>query len=78
MGELTRRELAAQLALVRTQGAAQLGLGVCAGQGGARKRRLEHMRARTDAERAALLPPTSPLRQAPPDTHRPGHRPPTR
>ncbi|MGW6144404.1 MobF family relaxase [Streptomyces sp. NPDC055140] len=42
------------------------------------ERRLEHMRARTDAERAALLPPTSPLRQAPPDTHHPGHRPPTR
>lgn len=43
------------------------------------ERRLEQMRARTAAERAALLPPTSPLReQPPPDTHRPGHRPPTR
>ncbi|MFE4682783.1 hypothetical protein ACFRNJ_18395 [Streptomyces sp. NPDC056721] len=42
------------------------------------ERRLEHTRARTDAERAALLPPTSPLRQAPPGTHRPGHRPPRR
>ncbi|MGW6753141.1 hypothetical protein [Streptomyces sp. NPDC055006] len=40
--------------------------------------RLEHMRARADAERAALLPPTSALRQAPPGTHRPGHRPPRR
>lgn len=43
------------------------------------QRRLEQMRARTAAERAALLPPTSPLRQQPPpDTHRPGQRPPTR
>ncbi|MFI6278048.1 MobF family relaxase [Streptomyces sp. NPDC050988] len=43
------------------------------------ERRLEQMRARTAVERAALLPPTSPLRQQPPpDTHRPGHRPPTR
>ncbi|MER5376301.1 MobF family relaxase [Streptomyces sp. NPDC002553] len=43
------------------------------------ERRLEQMRERTAAERAALLPPTSPLRQQPPpDTHRPGHRPPTR
>ncbi|MGW3361218.1 AAA family ATPase [Streptomyces bungoensis] len=41
--------------------------------------RLEQIRARTTAERAALLPPTSPLRrQPPPDTDRPGHRPPTR
>ncbi|MGV9901932.1 hypothetical protein ACWDU8_05425 [Streptomyces sp. NPDC003388] len=33
--------------------------------------RLEQMRARTTAERAALLPPTSPLRQQPPpDTNR--------
>src|SRR5690606_32238414 len=40
---------------------------------------LEEMRARTAATRAALLPPTSPLRQQPsPDTNRPGHRPPTR
>ncbi|WP_159052612.1 hypothetical protein [Streptomyces bungoensis] len=31
------------------------------------------------AERAALLPPISPLRQPPPpDTNQPGHRPPTR
>ncbi|MEU7306133.1 MobF family relaxase [Streptomyces sp. NPDC007206] len=42
------------------------------------QRRLEQMKARTAAERAALLAPTSPLRQPPPDTHRPGHRPPTR
>ncbi|MFJ9580890.1 MobF family relaxase [Streptomyces sp. NPDC101191] len=43
------------------------------------ERRLEQMRERTAAERAALLPPTSPLRQQPPPgTHRPGHRPPTR
>ncbi|MFC8019073.1 MobF family relaxase [[Kitasatospora] papulosa] len=43
------------------------------------ERRLEEMRARTAATRAALLPPTSPLRQQPPpDTNRPGHRPPTR
>ncbi|MFE2102634.1 ATP-dependent RecD-like DNA helicase, partial [Streptomyces sp. NPDC059468] len=41
------------------------------------QRRLEQMRARTEAERAALLPPTSPLRQPPPEAHRPGHRPPT-
>ncbi|MFF3959672.1 MobF family relaxase [Streptomyces sp. NPDC001890] len=42
-------------------------------------RRLEQMRARTAADRAALLPPTSPLRQQPPpDTHRPGHGSPTR
>ncbi|MFE5407094.1 MobF family relaxase [Streptomyces sp. NPDC056580] len=41
--------------------------------------RLEQMRARTTAERAALLPPTSPLRQEPPPpTSGPGHRPPTR
>ncbi|MFF2205873.1 hypothetical protein [Streptomyces sp. NPDC058145] len=41
--------------------------------------RLEQMRARTTAERATLLPPTSSLRQQPPpDTNRPGHRPPTR
>ncbi|CAL9677122.1 hypothetical protein SUDANB105_08023 [Streptomyces sp. enrichment culture] len=40
--------------------------------------RLEQIRARTAAERAALLPPTSPLRQSPPDTHRPSHRSPTR
>ncbi len=38
--------------------------------------RLEQMRARTTAERAALLPPTSPQRQQPPPgTNRPGHRP---
>ncbi|MFE1781574.1 MobF family relaxase [Streptomyces sp. NPDC059506] len=43
------------------------------------ERRLEQMRARTAAERAALLPPTSPLRQQhPPDINRPGHRPPAR
>ncbi|MFH8260532.1 MobF family relaxase [Streptomyces roseolus] len=43
------------------------------------ERRLEQMRARTTAQRAALLPPTSPLlQQPPPDTNRPGHRPPTR
>ncbi|MGX1886793.1 MobF family relaxase [Streptomyces sp. NPDC055287] len=42
------------------------------------ERRLEQMRARTAAARAALLPPTSPLHAQPqPDTHRPGHRPPT-
>lgn len=41
-------------------------------------RRLEQMRARTTATRAALLPPTSPLHpQSPPGTT-PGHRPPTR
>ncbi|MER6038351.1 hypothetical protein ABT133_31330 [Streptomyces sp. NPDC001835] len=41
--------------------------------------RLKQMRARTTAERAALLPPTSPLRQQPPpDTNQPGRRPPTR
>ncbi|MEU5196073.1 MobF family relaxase [Streptomyces scabiei] len=41
------------------------------------QRRLEQMRARTATERAALLPPTSPLRQQPPpDTHKPGLRPP--
>ncbi|MCZ1011971.1 relaxase domain-containing protein [Streptomyces lydicus] len=40
------------------------------------QRRLEQMRTRTTAERTALLPPNSPLRQPPPDTHqRPGHRP---
>ncbi|WP_244529877.1 hypothetical protein [Streptomyces wuyuanensis] len=43
------------------------------------QRRLEQLRARTTAERATLLPPTSPLRrQHPPDTDRPGHRPPIR
>ncbi|MCX4826947.1 relaxase domain-containing protein [Streptomyces sp. NBC_01142] len=43
------------------------------------ERRLEQIRERTAAERAALLPPTSPLRQQPPpEAHRPGHRPPTR
>lgn len=43
------------------------------------ERRLEQMRARTAAERATLLPPTSPLRQQPPPpTHRPGQRPPAR
>ncbi|MEU5241680.1 MobF family relaxase [Streptomyces lydicus] len=40
------------------------------------QRRLEQMRARTTAERTALLPPTSPLRQPLPDPHQPGHRPP--
>ncbi|MFD5079522.1 MobF family relaxase [Streptomyces sp. NPDC058371] len=39
------------------------------------QRRLEQMRARTAAERAALLPPTSPMRQPPPQgTPQPGHR----
>lgn len=42
------------------------------------QRRLEQMRARTTAERTALLPPTSPLRQPLPDTPQPGHRPPAR
>ncbi|MFF7115429.1 MobF family relaxase [Streptomyces albogriseolus] len=43
------------------------------------QRRLEQIRARTTAQRAALLPPTSPLRQQPPpDTNRPGPRPPGR
>ncbi|WP_440581220.1 MobF family relaxase [Streptomyces sp. PT19] len=42
------------------------------------ERRLEQMRARTAATRAALLPPTSPLRQQPPSANRPGHRPSTR
>ncbi|MFI1701417.1 MobF family relaxase [Streptomyces bobili] len=43
------------------------------------ERRLEQMRARTAAERAALLPPTSPLRQQPPPhTRHRGQRPPTR
>ncbi|MFF8478699.1 MobF family relaxase [Streptomyces sp. NPDC015414] len=41
--------------------------------------RLEQIRARTTAERAAMLPPTSPLRQQPlPDTNPPGRRSPTR
>ncbi|MGZ2361686.1 relaxase domain-containing protein [Streptomyces sp. 372A] len=41
--------------------------------------RLEQMRARTAAQRAALLPPTSPLRQQPPpDTDLSGRQPPTR
>jgi hypothetical protein len=41
------------------------------------ERRVEDMRARTTAQRAVLLPPNSPLRQQPPpDTNRPGHRPP--
>jgi hypothetical protein len=40
--------------------------------------RLDEMHRRTTAERAALLPPTSPLRQPPPDTNAPGHRLPTR
>ncbi|MER6434507.1 MobF family relaxase [Streptomyces sp900105245] len=40
--------------------------------------RLEQMRARTAAERAAVLPPTSPLRQPTPEPHRAGHRPPAR
>ncbi|MFD7861593.1 MobF family relaxase [Streptomyces sp. NPDC059783] len=41
--------------------------------------RLEQMRARTAAQRAALLPPTSPLRQQPPPgTSRSGPQPPTR
>lgn len=41
--------------------------------------RLEDLRARTAAERTALLPPTSPLHPQPPDSpHRPGQRPSTR
>ncbi|MFD6335083.1 MobF family relaxase [Streptomyces niveus] len=43
------------------------------------ERRLELIRARSAAERAALLPPTSPLRQQlPSGTSRPGNQPPTR
>ncbi|WP_237533953.1 MULTISPECIES: hypothetical protein [unclassified Streptomyces] len=43
------------------------------------ERRLEQIRARTAAHRAALLPQTPPLRpQQPPDTDRTSHRPPTR
>ncbi|MFI9419084.1 hypothetical protein [Streptomyces werraensis] len=43
------------------------------------QRRLEQIRARTTAQRAAQLPPTSPLRQQPPpDTNRPGPRSPGR
>ncbi|WP_331755571.1 hypothetical protein [Streptomyces sp. NBC_01643] len=43
------------------------------------ERRLEQMRARTAAARAAVLPPASPLHQPPaPGTHRPNHRPPNR
>ncbi|MEV4868517.1 MobF family relaxase [Streptomyces syringium] len=43
------------------------------------ERRLEQMRTRTAAERAAVLPPTSPLRQQPPpDTRRAGRQPPAR
>ncbi|MFF4746418.1 hypothetical protein [Streptomyces sp. NPDC001268] len=43
------------------------------------ERRLKQLWARTAAERATLLPPTSPpRRQHPPDTDRPGRRPPTR
>ncbi|GGW77917.1 MULTISPECIES: hypothetical protein [Streptomyces] len=38
--------------------------------------RLQQIRARTTAERAAVLPPTSPLRQ--PSPQPPGTRPPTR
>ncbi|MEV5177782.1 hypothetical protein AB0L10_43825 [Streptomyces flaveolus] len=37
-------------------------------------RRLEQMRARTAAERATLLPPTSPLHPSPPDPHQPGRQ----
>ncbi|MDX2591270.1 hypothetical protein PV343_02895 [Streptomyces sp. WI03-4A] len=41
--------------------------------------RLERMRERATAERAALLPPTSPLRRQPtPGTSPSGHRPPAR
>ncbi|MFJ3575923.1 MobF family relaxase [Streptomyces rubiginosohelvolus] len=41
--------------------------------------RLEQLQARTATTRAALLPPTSPLRrQPPPGTNSPGHQPPTR
>jgi hypothetical protein len=40
------------------------------------ERRLEQMRARTAEDRAALLPPTSPLRQQPPSgAQQPGPRP---
>ncbi|MEU9446225.1 hypothetical protein AB0D42_36280 [Streptomyces sp. NPDC048304] len=41
-------------------------------------RRLEQLRARTQAERAVLLPPTSPLRQPSPGTDGPGRRTPAR
>ncbi|WP_330342642.1 MobF family relaxase [Streptomyces sp. NBC_00557] len=40
--------------------------------------RLEQLRNRTQAERAVLLPTTSPLRQPPPDTDGPGRRTPAR
>ncbi|MFG3207376.1 MobF family relaxase [Streptomyces sp. NPDC048192] len=40
--------------------------------------RLEQLRTRTQAERAVLLPPTSPLRQPPPGPDSPGRRIPTR
>lgn len=41
--------------------------------------RLEQMRKRTAAARAAVLAPATPLSEQPrPDTHRPGHRPATR
>ncbi|MGW9032516.1 ATP-dependent DNA helicase, partial [Streptomyces sp. NPDC055722] len=43
------------------------------------ERRLEQMRERNAAARAAVLPPGAPLRERPgTDTARPGHRPPTR
>nr|WP_308299338.1 AAA family ATPase [Streptomyces sp. CL12-4] len=41
-------------------------------------RRLEQIRARTEAERAALLPPTSPLRRQPPPQEPRTRRPPAR
>ncbi|MEU7305349.1 hypothetical protein [Streptomyces sp. NPDC007206] len=40
--------------------------------------RLEQLRTRTQAERAVLLPATSPLRQPPPGTDGPSRRSPTR
>ncbi|MEU1707568.1 hypothetical protein ABZ478_19465 [Streptomyces sp. NPDC005706] len=42
------------------------------------RRCLEQMRRRTTADRALLLPPTSPLSRPLPQEHRPGQLPPTR